>query len=462
MALTIETPDQIDDVIRLNRDDPRMPQLRLQARQQRKRIKKLNRGSKAQTNWLLWWVRPKTRDQDFEEWLMPLFKESVGLMPDCVYRAGIEGLIAREAELPMQDNDMFSWNLDENHRVFALPNVGVIAFFAPAGNFRKAIDPNRECTTWNWSVWGTPHGLDDDAQKTEDQILESRKSLELLQSRVGDGKGRVLCIIDTGISLAASSLDGRVIARWAVEYDEDQVPRSNFDINDDDIGHGTQVATIAAGKGYGIASEAKILSIKLPMEKNGSVYEFRIAALAAAFDILASDRTPMIEKRPPLVAIDTLLLANGMYLSSRCRRQQEYLRVTQTIAAFNNAHDIVVVAAIGNQPRLASFPADEPCVLSVGALDGKGERWEYSGSGKDGTGRDIPVIHYPGCSVACQGLNGVEFRPSGTSMAAAGVAGVVTALAQTYPSSRGRWQVVRDQISLGKDEAGNLPVFQSK
>lgn len=459
MALSFEVPNEHDSAIKLNSDDPRMPLLRQQERQQAKRLRKIRKGTRGkQHNWLLWWVKPSDSIEEFEDWLLSNLSSQVGILPESVYKVAIESLLNREIDIAPPTNGPFVWSIDEKHRIAALPEMGVIAFFAPPGNLRKAIDPKNLKTSWNWSFAGSPFSDKQEFVGTGEGFKRP-DYVEKLHEKFGRGEKAVIGILDSGIDPDCSELEGRILATWAITDVPNSAPRPDYNRNTDEIGHGTETATIAAGTKHGIADKAKIVSLKLPMRWDGSSYRYRLLDLVTAFSTLQSDAAPAIEGKPVLSLIDTLLLPNGIRLSGRWRTDTNIANIVDAVARFNSVHDVVVIAAIGNKAQSASFPATEANVLSVGALDLDGKRWDNSGWSVGSTGQTIPVIHFPGCDIECLSLNGKAKRCTGTSMAAAGVAGVVALLAQKSPTSLGRWQIVRNNLAEDEDQFGPLPKF---
>ncbi len=447
--------------LKINRDDPRTSLIKIHGRQQSKRIRKIKRGFRGkQHNWLLWWVNSQSNEQEFDEWLAGHFAQKAHLLPESLYRVAMENFVAESNQLGKITGDrIFRWDIDEQHYIVAMPEVGLIAFFAPSGNLRKCLDPQQKETEWNWSLSGIPFGENPDGGGVGDDLVAKSAYIDALHKKFGKGKGAVLGIIDTGVCPESSELEGRVVATWAIRTDEKRVPRPDYMINSDEIGHGTETATIAAGKTLGIAPEARVFSIKLPMWKNGGTYAYDLLHLAAAFNTLRSDESQIVEGQSALSLIDTLLLPNGLYLSEKHRRKNAVKNIVKAISGFSNDCEIVVVAAIGNEPNQVSFPATEANVLSVGAIDSDGNRWEKSGYGNDIISSPIPIVHFQGCDISCQTLNGKSKQSSGTSMAAAGVAGLVTILTKTGKTSVSRWGRVRDGITVQRDAVGDLPIL---
>ena len=234
----------------------------------------------------------------------------------------------------------------------------------------------------------------------------------------------------------------------------------NYQNGEDELGHGNQTASIAAGKTLGVACDAEVVTIKIPMRRYGSSARFELIDLAAAFETLLSEYSQGVGGVRAVTKIDTLLLPNGMLRSVQGAPCPFTTVILGRVPVIYQSHDVMIVAAIGNLPAQTTFPADQEQVFSVGALKADGTRWEKSGFGPDGTNsRALPRIHILGCDVPCEDLDGRIVVRNGTSMAAATVAGIFTAMAESNPNSRSRWTKMQNYITVNKDEFGDLPVF---
>ena len=99
------------------------------------------------------------------------------------------------------------------------------------------------------------------------------------------------------------------------------------------------------------------------------------------------------------------------------------------------ARDILPVVSVGNGGAGRAFsPGWYPGVLSVGAVDDEGEVHARSGSDNDRQTRCLaPALLAPGVDVLAMTPTGRRRRFTGTSMAAATVAGHVATLLQEFP-----------------------------
>ncbi|NVD26785.1 S8/S53 family peptidase [Parasphingorhabdus flavimaris] len=440
--------------------------LTVQNRQVLSRINKARRGNKGQRDWLLWSVDAFAYDgsEDFEEWLSALFLKVFHLLPEGGYKLAASDIITEPFSNGFQDErGIYHHHVEGEHRIMVMPSIGIVGFYGASGELRKRLDPDGVATAWNWTMVGAPaseHVGTIAAPEASDS--EWQLALEKLRKTFGTGKGATLCIIDSGISPATRELEGRVIQQWSIQLGHDGQLHPDYMNGDDTIGHGTSTATIAAGKSVGVACDAQVISIRIEMTRHGNELKYDFRDLLEAFDVLLSPRSQIVNGRGIMEQIDTLLLPNGICRSPRDNSAVFMSGIMAKLPVMFELHDVVIVAAIGNQSGKTSFPADQPQVFSVGALTEEGLRWSKSGFGKGGTGSDLPTAHICGCNMPCEDLDGRIILRTGTSMAAASVAGIFTALAQKKRNSRSRWTRMLNYIRILNDENGVLPIISAE
>ena len=265
-----------------------------------------------------------------------------------------------------------------------------------------------------------------------------------------------VALIDTGVDTEAATsgdLAGRVVpvkdprstsARGQVAC----VDFSSEHSCDDDYGHGTFMAGLIAGNGAasggrfaGSAPGAEIVSVKIAGRTGAS----DVTKVLAAVQWVVSFRA----------RYDIGVLNLSLGTNSRTDP-----RVDPLNRAVQRAWDsgIVVVAAAGNsgvpQPGRAwtvTKPADDPLVLTVGAIDdretpGTGDDRVPRFSSRGGPGLAKPDVVTPGAhlvSLRAVGstmdgvgtkLDGTYRRGSGTSMSAAVMSGAVALLRESRPA----------------------------
>ncbi|MYQ86310.1 MULTISPECIES: S8 family peptidase [unclassified Streptomyces] len=262
-------------------------------------------------------------------------------------------------------------------------------------------------------------------------------------ARSYDGTGVKIAVVDTGIDATHPDLTGRVVAERNFSGSPDARDR---------VGHGTHVASIAAGTGAkdarfkGVAPGARLINAKvLDDQGNGddsSVLAGVDWAVAQGADIinmsLGSPDTPGID---PLEAqVDKLSAEKGVLFA---------------VAAGNNGPGRGTVAS----------PGSADAALTVGAVDDDDLIADFSSVGpRIGDGAVKPDITAPGVNITAAAASGTPDQnppgyvsKSGTSMATPHVAGAAAILKQENPT----WTGAQIKAALtGSAKGGTHSVFQ--
>ncbi|MEU3611200.1 S8 family peptidase [Streptomyces sp. NPDC006872] len=238
-----------------------------------------------------------------------------------------------------------------------------------------------------------------------------------------DGKGVRIAVLDTGIDTAHPDLKDQVIAERNFSAAADARDR---------FGHGTHVASTAAGTGAksagkyrGVAPGAKLLNAKVlddeGMGEDSSIIAGMDWAAEQGADIvnlsLGGPDTPGVD--PMEAEVNKLSTEKGILF---------------TIAAGNSG------------PETVGSPGTADAALTVGAVDGKDRLAEFSSTGpRVGDGAIKPDVTAPGVDITAASAHGSFLaqeageKPagyltlSGTSMATPHVAGAAAILKQQHP-----------------------------
>mmetsp|Transcript_39008 Transcript_39008/g.112025 ORF Transcript_39008/g.112025 Transcript_39008/m.112025 type:complete len:453 (+) Transcript_39008:63-1421(+) len=242
------------------------------------------------------------------------------------------------------------------------------------------------------------------------------------------GSGIRIWVLDTGVSPTHEELKGRVtlVGRFGKRLFKDCTSNTDRDCIDDD-GHGTHVAAIAAGTKYGIAKDAKVLSIKIYDAKGKS----STSKVVKAFKHVAkNDRTGDI--------VNFSTEATGRSLAvNRAIKKLTDKGVHVFLAAGNRDAD----ACGGQYTRNVE-------VFIVGASNNNNERASFSNWGKCldlyAPGQDILAADYK--------KNDGYVVLSGTSMAAPHAAGVAALYleAKKSMSPQDMYKLLRDTAVSGQ------------
>ncbi|ARU62432.1 peptidase S8 [Tumebacillus avium] len=242
------------------------------------------------------------------------------------------------------------------------------------------------------------------------------------------GSNRTIAIIDTGIDLDHADLAGKLVAGASFV---DRVSSAN-----DDNGHGTHCAGIAAGIGNngvgisGMDQTAKLMPVKV-LNKRGSGY--------------TSDIVDGV-----YFAVDNGADVLSMSLGGGGATQAFQDAINY---AWNNNR--IVVAAAGNSGvSTPSYPAAYNNVVSVAATDANDNRTSWSNYGSSWV--DVAA---PGNSIYSTYYNGGYTTMSGTSMATPLVAGLFALTWGKKPTATNS-AVVNRVLTTADSTAGTGSAYQ--
>lgn len=222
------------------------------------------------------------------------------------------------------------------------------------------------------------------------------------------GEGVTVAVVDSGVDGSHPDLSGQVL--------EGKDYTGGGNAQEDKLGHGTAMASIIAGHGHGsgnssgmmgLAPKAKILPLRTLQEK---------------------DDKNLDETWAPAVRYAVDQGAKVINLSFG----DEYSRTGsdgREAIAYAQQHDVVVVAATGNEGGGVADPAALPGVVAVGAVDEEANLWHMSGTGKEVT------LTAPGVEIVTANKTRAKGYGlgSGTSDATAYVSATAALVRSKYP-----------------------------
>ncbi len=211
-----------------------------------------------------------------------------------------------------------------------------------------------------------------------------------------------IAVLDTGLSPNSGVEDFVLASLDALDPDESI---------SDSLGHGTQMALIAAGavKPTGVRPESGTQSPIIPIrvfDDNGYTSNFTIMS-----------------------SIDFALKhgARVMSLSWGSETRSDFL---ETALNYASSKGLIVVASAGNEPTgKPVYPAAFSSVIGVGALAPDGKSWENSNYG------DFVAVYAPGFATLPVGYKGDPGAYTGTSISAAFAANVIAYYLSEHPEA---------------------------
>jgi type VII secretion-associated serine protease mycosin len=246
-----------------------------------------------------------------------------------------------------------------------------------------------------------------------DSVRDRQWAMEAFNSEKtraqSQGEGVTVAVIDTGVERTHPDLVGQVLP--GKDFTDD-----GGGANDDGDGHGTGMASIIAGHGHGannsegvmgLAPKAKILPVQYWDE-----YKFSDERMASAIRYAVDEGASVI----------------NMSVADADATEESK---TAKAVVYAQEHDVVVVAATGNEGLPLEYPAKLPGVVAVGAVDESLNIWRRSNHGS-GVTLTAPGVNIITAAAEVESPNGYA-DSTGTSNATAYVSATAALVRAKYP-----------------------------
>ncbi|MEU2260397.1 S8 family peptidase [Streptomyces sp. NPDC019645] len=223
--------------------------------------------------------------------------------------------------------------------------------------------------------------------------------LDGLFTAASTGKGVTVYVVDTGIDYEHSEFGGRAVFGFDAVGDGRR--------GQDCEGHGTHVAGTAAGATYGVAPEARLVSVRVLNCEGEGAWSKIIAGL------------DWVAKNAQQPAVLNASLGGVTSPSANAAAKAVFdSGVLPVVAAGNSAEDACGVS-----------PASAPNVLTIGATDMEDTETDYSNYGR------CLRLYAPGSDIRSARMGGGTTTMNGTSMAAPHAAGVAALYKAAHPAA---------------------------
>lgn len=276
------------------------------------------------------------------------------------------------------------------------------------------------------------------------------------------GRGTTVAVVDSGVDLRVPDL-ARAFRGGAKDWYD---PYGQHRLPADAQGHGSLVTSLLvggmrAGAPTGVAPEARFIAARL-FDDSG---QGRLSAVHRVYQWL-------LDPDGDATTADAPQVVNNSWGFAQTTDQCD-LKLARVWQAYRLA-GIPVVFAAGNDgpyPRTSMSPANNPGVISVGALDAAGALARQSSRGPSackseerGEPLPFPTLHAPGLALPAldrMGSSmGVPSRSDGTSFAAALASGALLLMRQADPEASVDVLLQRLSAHASPAQGAQLPVPQ--
>jgi hypothetical protein len=340
------------------------------------------------------------------------FRESTGTFISPIEPAVKRAITPRFGEHSSgQSKDQLAWVLGINGRVKAIFDKLNAAHLeiSDAEAERLRGDPRVLRVEPNWTIAA--------AQTTQtnpgwalDRLDQTSLVLNNSYTYTWNGAGQTIYILDTGLNLSNSTVAAEFGGRASVIWDVNE-PAANYGYDCHYPGHGTMVASAAAGSTYGTAKGATVVVAKITYGCSGSSDS---AIYITAFNWLATNAAKG----------SIANLSYSYYTLSNCVTPQIVQTVDDAVKAAHDAGIIVVIAAGNDGCDVSNYSLSRsPYAFVVGmTMSNYLPNWDAK-SDYSRYGANVSV-YAPGYGVTLLGKTGSPTYDSGTSYAAPYIAGM--------------------------------------